>query len=304
MTNEVSSIDDMLTQSQNPGTTTPQAPEQESDYDNYSDNDSNIDNSNLSNSEIETSDNEDSHRDEQQENDSQTRQYDDYGNEKQGSKTYTEDEVNERINKAVRERLARANNHANQQPAQQQQIQQQAQGFEYNPESDGNWQQQLEAFVEQTFQKMTQKTAQRQQQEMERIAESEFLDKFSSGMERFNDFKDVVGSQPISDPMALALRGINDPAAFIYAASKRNPQELERIYKLKDPYSQMVEIGKLEERMRKRPQGTNAPRPLGRSHEDAPMKYVDKSKKEDSIEDMIHKAEQKKLEKLRKIRGK
>jgi hypothetical protein len=301
MSDNIGSIDDLLTQSQN--SSTPKTPEY---IDDNNDTDSNNhDYSAEPDAQIEHGD--EDNGDDVSEDNQQERHYDEYGTEKPAPKTYTEDEVNERINKAVRERLARANHNTNQQatPQQQQQIQQQVKDFEYDPESGEGWQQQLEAFVEQTFTKMTQKQVQRQAQERERAAEAEFVDKFSTGMERFQDFVEVVGPQPVTEHMTLALRGIQDPTAFIYAASKRHPQELERISKLQDPYKQMVEIGKLEERMRKKPEGTRAPRPIGRSQEDSTMNYVEKKQqKEDSIEDLISKAEQKKLAKMRQLRGK
>ena len=56
---------------------------------------------------------------------------------------------------------------------------------------------------------------------------------------------------------------MDDPAAFIYAAAKTQAPELERISKLSDPYSQAVELGRLEERMRKsRASVSGAPRPI------------------------------------------
>jgi len=297
MATDTSSIDDILTNSNpNDAPSTPEAIDDNFTYDDTNE------------GTVETSqeiDDDLTHETEERNEDTHTETHsDEYGNAKAKPKTYTEDEVNERINKAVRERLARANNQPHQQPTQQQQLQQKAGEFEYDPESEGNWQQQLEAFVEQTFTKMSQKQAQLHQKQIEQAAEAEFVDKFSAGMERFTDFRDVVGSQPITDPMTLALRGVGDPAAFIYAASKRHPTELERISKLKDPYSQMVEMGKLEERMRKKPEGTKAPRPIGRSQEDSTMNYVEKKVKEDSIEDLIHKSEAKKMAKLRQLRGK
>lgn len=300
MSIDAGSIDDLLTQ-----TKPSNLPNSEDLNDNNSNDSADSDYGIDKEDEIESKEVEKSQEDNDESDTKQERNFDDYGNEKAAPKTYTEDEVNERINKAVRERLSRANNQSTQPTnQQQQQVQQQAQDFEYDPNSDGNWQQQLEQFVEQTFSKMTQRQAQKHQQEQERVSEAEFVDKFSSGMDRFHDFKDVVGNQPITDPMTLALRGITDPAAFIYAASKRHPAELERISKIKDPYSQMVQVGRLEERMRKRAEGTKAPRPIGRSSEDSTMNYVDKKTKEDSIEDLITKSEQKKLAKIRQLRGK
>jgi hypothetical protein len=224
---------------------------------------------------------------------------DDYGNTKQDAKTYTEDEVNERINKAIRDRLSRGNQQ--QQPTQQQ-VNQQAQGFEHNPDSPDDWQKQLETFVEQTVSRMTQKQTQQQQQAQEQQAQMEFETKFTNGIEKFSDFRDVVGTQPITDPMTYALRGMKDPAAFIYAASKRQPEELQRISNLRDPYAQMVEMGKLEERMRKNSPATNAPRPVSRTKEDAGLPASAK-KKEISIDDLLTQADAKKramMEKRRK----
>ena len=81
------------------------------------------------------------------------KEIDDYGNEKPEPKTYSEDEVSERINKAVRERMARMERNTPQ-PEPQQQAKPE---FEYNPESEESWQNQLEGFVEQTVSKMTSK---------------------------------------------------------------------------------------------------------------------------------------------------
>ncbi len=226
--------------------------------------------------------------------------YDDYGNAKTPSKTYTEEEVNERINKAIRERLARGNNQ-NQQPTQQQ-VAQQAEGFEYNPDSSEPWEAQLEKFVEKTVSKIGQKQAQQQQQAKDHAQQAEFEDKFSRGMNRFGDFREVVGSQPVTDPMTYALRGLADPAAFIYAASKRHPQELSRISQIQDPAAQIMEMGRLEERMRKSPTGTKAPKPVSKSRDDGSIPVTTK-KKEPTIEDLIANADAKRKVQLNQRRG-
>lgn len=229
-------------------------------------------------------------------------EYDEYGNQKTKPRVYTEEEVNDRINKAVRDRLSRMKGQDQPMPTAQQ-VQQAQQNFEYNPDAEGSWQQQLEGFVEQTFNKISQRQLAQQQQQREQVAQNEFQEKFTTGMERFGDFRDVVGAQPISDPMTYALRGMKDPAAFIYAASKRQPQELQRIANLSDPYAQMVEMGKLEERMRKTAQGTKAPRPLARTKEDTGMPQAKKRQEGDSIEDLIAKADQKRRAQLAARRG-
>lgn len=229
-------------------------------------------------------------------------EYDEYGNQKTKPRVYTEEEVNDRINKAVRDRLSRMKGQDQPMPTAQQ-VQQAQQNFEYNPDAEGSWQQQLEGFVEQTFNKISQRQLTQQQQQREQAAQNEFQEKFTTGRERFGDFRDVVGAQPISDPMTYALRGMKDPAAFIYAASKRQPQELQRIANLSDPYAQMVEMGKLEERMRKTAQGTKAPRPLARTKEDTGMPQAKKKQEGDSIEDLIAKADQKRRAQLTARRG-
>lgn len=184
-----------------------------------------------------------------------------------------------------------------------QQVQQAAKDFEYDPNDDGTWQQQLASFVKQTVSQMHQDERRFAQEQEEKSAHQEFAKKFTQGMDRFDDFTKIVANQPIDDAMTLALRGMEDPAAFIYAASKRQPQELERISKLRDPYARMVEMGKLEERMRKNKPTTKAPKPLGRIKDDGKIPSS-KEKREDTIEDLIAKSESKKLARLKAIRGK
>lgn len=223
-------------------------------------------------------------------------EYDDYGNAKAPPKTYTEEEVNDRINKAIRERLARGNNAQGQQPTAQQ-VAQQAQDFDYNPDSAETWETQLAKFVEKTVSNMSTKQAQEQQAQRDQAQQAEFEDNFSRGMSRFGDFREVVAAQPITDPMTYALREMQDPAAFIYAASKRQPGELARISALASPHAQMMEMAKLEERMRKTAPGTKAPKPVSRSRDDGTMPVTTK-KKEASIEDLIASADAKRKAQL------
>tara|TARA_R110000868_G_scaffold335547_1_gene596434 strand:+ start:19208 stop:20113 length:906 start_codon:yes stop_codon:yes gene_type:complete len=231
---------------------------------------------------------------------SQPDETDEYGNAKPKPRTYTEDEVNERINKAIRDRLARGNV-ANQQPTNQQ-VQQHAKDFEYDPESSDSWQAQLESFVEQTVSKMGQKQANQQQQMREQQAHAELQEKIQQGIDRYSDFREAVGSQPVTDHMTMALRGMKDPAAFIYAASKRMPQELSRISQIPDPYAQMVEMGKLEERMRQSKPATKAPRPISRTQDDG-VTIPKAPKKELTIEDMIAQSDAKRKAALNARRG-
>ena len=174
------------------------------------------------------------------------------------------------------------------------QVQKAARDFEYDPHAAGDWRQQLAQFVRQEFSSMTREEQENQRRYQEEKAQAEFREKFQAGMNRFDDFIEVVEAQPIDSEMAIALRAMADPTAFIYAAAKRHPQELERISKLRDPYARIVEMGKLEERMRKNKPTTKAPRPLGRTPEDATTKAPAKQK-DTSGDDLLAKADAKRM---------
>ncbi len=181
------------------------------------------------------------------------------------------------------------------------QVQQAAADFKYDPNDEASWQQQLTDFVKHTVKNMNSESQQQEIQAREQRAEQEFHQRFRKGMERFPDFREVVGSMPIDDAMTRSLRGMSDPTAFIYAASKRNPQELDRISKLSDPYARVVEMGKLEERMRRnKPTSptTKAPRPLGRTREDATSKPAPKQQ-DTTGDDLLAKADAKRLATVR-----
>lgn len=222
---------------------------------------------------------------------------DEYGNEQPAPRTYTEDEVNERINAAVRERLARAERNAQTDPAAAKAAQK---GFEYDENSEVTWQDQLENFVKQTVSKMHTEQATQTRQAQERQAQIEFEQKFVKGMDRFADYKEVVTADKMTDAMVLATRAMTDPAAFVYAAVKRAPDDIKRIAGLADPYAQMVEMGKLEERLKKTKATTSAPRPLAKTKAD--MSIAHSSDKEQSIEDMIAHSERQRQAKLRDVR--
>jgi hypothetical protein len=240
-----------------------------------------------------------------EEDDSSAKDYDEYGNEKPKPRMYTEAEHKEILNKVIRDRVERfdRNNPSTSPQVTNQQIQQQTKGFEYNPDSEQSLPQQLESFIEQTVTKMTSKRDDEARALKEREIQDEFQEKLVSGMQRFNDFRDVVGQYEITNPMTLATRSMSDPAAFLYAAAKRHPQELERIAKMRDPYAQMTEMGRLEERMRRNKPTTKAPRPIGRTQDDGGMPAPKKKKQDETIEDLIAKADNKKLNRIKGRQG-
>ncbi len=244
-------------------------------------------------------------QDESEEDDEQA-EYDDYGNEK------------ERMSKGLKDRLDRKERQHQREIQQREQeindlraqlrqqganadVQQAAKDFKYDEDAGGDWQQQLAEFVEHTVTSMTKKQEAQRMQQQEAQAQREFEEKFTNGMRKFGDFADVINDLgfDITNPMTLATRSMQDPAAFLYAAAKRNPQELERISKLRDPYAQMAEMGKLEERMRRNKPTTKAPRPISRSSDEGSMPIAKKSKGEPTIEDLIAKSDQKRLARVR-----
>lgn len=187
--------------------------------------------------------------------DSDSNEVDDYGNKVEKPKLYTE----EQVQKMIRDRLARGK--ANQTSEQSQQVQEAAKDFKADPESSEGWEQQLESFIEKTITKVSQKSQQEDWHKKEQELQDQFEDKFTRGMNRYNDFRDVVADKPISNSMMLATRSMQDPAAFIYAACKQHPAEIARIAKIPDSVTQIAEIGRLEERMKKAKVITKAPKP-------------------------------------------
>lgn len=220
-----------------------------------------------------------------QANDSrETSQTDEYGNPKTvEEKKYTQAELDEYTNRIVRERLARIER--NTPPPTQTQINQQAQGFEYNSNSEQTWEQQLESFVEKTVMNLSQKQNAQQQQAREEATLAAFESKFREGTTKFKDYHEVVANQPITDAMLMASRAMSDPAAFFYAAAKREAAELQRIASIPDPYVQVVEMGRLESKLKMSKPVSNTPKPMGKTRDDMPMGYG--KEKQPSIDDLI-----------------
>jgi len=316
----ISSIDDLLAGMGNTQqATTPEhkekaqkqqeekAPVEELEDDNtsYEDSDDHADDTDdhVSDSDDDADDESDNEADESEddENDSDV---DEYGNKK------------ERMSKGMKERLERKDKQYQREIEQRdrelqalrqqlsnqgasKEVQQAVKDFKYDPNEEVSWEQQLSDFVKQTVTNLQQDEQRVARERKEQAAHQEFVQKFQKGMERFTDFREVVGSQPMDDAMTLSLRGMNDPTAFIYAASKREPKELERISQLPDPYARMVEMGKLEQRMRRGKSVTKAPRPLGRTKEDTTAKVKPKQK-DTSGDDLLAKADAKRLSTVRK----
>jgi len=203
-------------------------------------------------------------------------EHDDYGTpvQKKPEKMYTQSEVQE----MMRERLSRGQ-YAQQQEAQP--VQQQQQYQDPNAPLE-DWQRELEEFTEKVLEKREQKLHQQQWQQQERNIQAQFEAKFNQGMAKYPDFETVIVGKGITPDMVIATRGMNDPAAFLYAAAKSQPKELERIASIPDKLAQAVEIGKLEERMRKVRKTTGAPAPVSATAGDMPERRSSRA-----IDDMI-----------------
>lgn len=160
---------------------------------------------------------------------------------------------------------------------------------------EGDWEAQLESFIDQTLSKREQKIQEQRWQEQVQEVQAQFEIKFNEGVAKYPDFEQVVAGKPLSPQMVLATRGMNDPAAFIYAAAKTQAKELERISSIGDPMTQAVEMGQLAERMRKaRSNVSQAPRPI-----DTPKGDVsEKVERTRNIDDQIQ-LEEKRLRKER-----
>jgi len=179
---------------------------------------------------------------------------DEYGNAVK-KKMYSEEEVQ----KMIRERL----NRGGRSDAQNQQMREDARNFQPDPNSSESWEDQLEQFVDKVIEKRERTYHEKISQQQAEAQQLKYEANFNAGMRKYADFKEVVKDKPITDSMMLGTRGLSDPAGFIYAASKLQPKELERISRLADPYAQMMEIGKLDERMRKaRATKSGAPSPI------------------------------------------
>lgn len=225
-------------------------------------------------------------------NDDNASEFDEYGNkiDKKG-RVYTQEEVNAMLrDRNSRGEFAKQEAERIRQEAirEYQESLRQQQNQEINSESGEDWKQEFESLVVETLSKHEQRQRQiLQQQELAR-QNAEFAIKFNKGAEKYPDFEGVVAVENLTPDMIFATRGMSDPAAFLYAASKTQTQELQRISRLNDPYVQAVELGKLEERMRKAKYvSSNSPKPVSQvrgdvSTNEKPMTIDDKLRIEEA----------------------
>lgn len=201
---------------------------------------------------------------------------DEYGNPIEKPKTYTEDEVQ----RMIRDRLSRGRNA---EPAQQPtplQVQKTAEDFQADPNSEETWETQLNTFIDKRLETRQTENEQKEWKAKETQKQADFEAKFNLGMTKYQDFQQVVGkvASSITNSMMLAARNLDNPAAFVYAAAKLHPQELERISHIGDAYAQAAEVGRLHERMVKQRAGaSNAPKPIEAPKGDMTNKPINSS---------------------------
>lgn len=192
---------------------------------------------------------------------------DEYGNPVEKPRLYTEEELNQRI----RERLSRGK-YAEQQNTNQTQPQSQPASEEV---TDEDWRVQLRKEIRHEMTQAQQEEQQRQWQHHESMKQAQFEEKFTAGMSKYQDFQQVVAGKPITDTMMIAARDLENPAAFVYAASKLHPQELARISQISNTLAQATEVGRLHERMVKERKGaSSAPKPIEPPKGDLPSKVI------------------------------
>lgn len=189
-----------------------------------------------------------------------------YGEKPGKSKVYTEDEVQ----KMIRDRLQRGR-YAEESPANA--VPATPPPANAKPvEGEGQWEEELDRYIDKRLESKEREKAEKLWQKQEQEKQVEFESKFTTGMNRYSDFKEVVQGKPITNAIMLAARTLDDPAAFIYAASKNHEKDLQRIAALPDAYQQATEIGRLEAKMRKRAGTTKASKPAQKISSDVASK--------------------------------
>ncbi len=209
---------------------------------------------------------------------------DEYGNPiKAEPEMISMEEHKRRLNEIMRQRTKNWSHEDQQRFMQQQNVPQNVPHGTQEPAAEGDWQQELQGYIEKGVESVIQRAHQTSLQQQQAQQQADFEIKFNQSAERYQDFESVVLSKPITPTMMRATMGMQDPAAFMYAAAKNHATEIERIAQIADPVSQATEIGRLEERMRRARATTSAPAPISSTKGDLPS-----TEPKRSIEDLIN----------------
>ena len=135
----------------------------------------------------------------------------------------------------------------------------------------GDWQEELNQFVNQAVTRREQELKEKQWREEAFKEQQKFENKFNQGMLKYNDFQEVVApiAPLLNENLAQGLHGIENPAAFIYTIAKHHQGEFEKISKMNNPIQQIAALGALEATIKKnKNMGSNAPKPIDREKGD------------------------------------
>lgn len=145
---------------------------------------------------------------------------------------YTQDEVQQ----MMRDRLERQAR--NLQPKDEEQS-----------ESD-DWREDLRKYISTTLREEQEQINNARAREQAEREFNEMAYKFQTGATRFPDFANVVSKAGFTNEMTKAGLHFDDSAAFFYAAAKLMPAEVKRIAKLPSAERQIIELGRLDEKLR------------------------------------------------------
>lgn len=145
---------------------------------------------------------------------------------------YTQDEVQQ----MMRDRLERQAR--NLQPKDEEQS-----------ESD-DWREDLRKYISTTLREEQEQINNARAREQSEREFNEMAYKFQTGATRFPDFANVVSKAGFTNEMTKAGLHFDDSAAFFYAAAKLMPAEVKRIAKLPSAERQIIELGRLDEKLR------------------------------------------------------
>lgn len=197
------------------------------------------------------------------------------------TKTYTDDEVkktvSERLAKERRrlERTVRAEIRAETAERRVQELETRGQPNAEKPKGPPKAKDyaEVEDYVrdlikyERTQERETEQRERQEREPKERQANSQaeyarsLREKLSEGSEEYEDFDEVVfGDVPFTDPMVAAIHESDKPAKLAYYMGT-HPEEVKRIGKLA-PTRQVIEIAKIEDKMKAPPKPTGAPPPI------------------------------------------
>lgn len=102
----------------------------------------------------------------------------------------------------------------------------------------------VEGQVIEALQKREQLTQQKEKEQRLQAEAKELQNKFAKGLDKYDDFQDVIDSLPFTNEMLQAVIASNNVEDFVYSLGKNRFEDVERIFKLppKQQYKEMVKL--------------------------------------------------------------